>query len=156
MRDPIRQNVEAMLGLERDERKRRTFGERVGDAITRFTGSLPFVLMHAAFIAAWVCCNAAAGDRSVDPFPFIFLNLFLSAEAIFLTSFVLISQNRMGRQEERWAQIDLLVNLLAQEQTAATRAAVTAICHRLGIAPPTCPTGDDLLRIAAELDRKDL
>jgi len=155
MGDPIRRNVQAMIGLERDDRKKRTFGERMGDRITRFTGSLLFVFMHVCFIATWIGGNLACRGEAPDPFPFIFLNLFLSAEAIFLTSFVLISQNRMSRQEERWAQIDLLVNLLAEEEAAETRAGVKAICDRLGIVPPRLADSDELRRVAEELDRKE-
>lgn len=153
MRDPIQRHAAELFVMERDARKSRTLSERVGDTVTRFTGSVSFVVAHVGLIAGWMACNAGGGDKALDPFPFIFLNLFLSAEAIFLSSFVLISQNRMQRLADHWSQIALMVNLAAADDAAEGRAAAVAACHRLGAVPgPAAAAG--IIDAARKLDSR--
>lgn len=82
----------------------RTAGERVADAVTAFVGSWRFVLVQSAIMAAWVAYNVWVVAqyvtlRAFDPFPFVFLNLFMSAEAAYSTPFILMSQNRQAARD---------------------------------------------------------
>ena len=73
------------------------------------------------------------GWRPIDPFPFIFLTLVVSLEAIFLTLFVLISQNNLTRLSERRAHLDLQVNLLAEQESTKTVALLRRIAQKLDV-----------------------
>jgi uncharacterized membrane protein len=81
-----------------------------------------FAGLHVVWFAGWIAWNTwlVASWRPVDPFPFSFLTLVVSLEAIFLTLFVLISQNNLTRQSERRAHLDLQVNLLAEQESTKT------------------------------------
>jgi uncharacterized membrane protein len=96
----------------------RTSTERASDAIVKFIGSMPFLLLHALLVAAWTITNlnGIPGIKPFDPFPFGILALVVSSESVFLTIFVLISQNRMARQAERRSHLDLQVSMLAEQE----------------------------------------
>ena len=96
----------------------RTHEERVADAITGFAGSMPFVYLHTLWFGLWVAVNAgllaAIGlTAAFDPFPFGLLTLIVSLEAIFLSTFVMIAQNRLAAQADARAQADYEINLQA-------------------------------------------
>jgi uncharacterized membrane protein len=78
--------IHPALARHREERAR-SLQNRIADAITRFAGSMPFVYFHIVWFAVWL------GLR-VEPFPFGLLTMLVSLEAIFLSTFVMISQNR--------------------------------------------------------------
>ena len=78
-------------------RRRESFGLRVADGITAFSGSMRFVAIHVAWFGAWVILNLAG--LGFDPFPFGLLTMIVSLEAIFLSCFVLISQNRLEERQ---------------------------------------------------------
>src|SRR5437764_15294784 len=103
--DPLLKNVHAVADLERQAFHQRTRGERLIDAVTQSAGSPVFIVAHAAWFAAWVFVNR--GPAGFDPFPFSLLNVLVSLEAIFLTSFVLMTQNRMTHQADKRAHLDL-------------------------------------------------
>jgi uncharacterized membrane protein len=75
-------------------------------------------------------------ERPFDPFPFGFLMLLVSLEAIFLTAIVLMTQNRMRRQADKRAHLDLQVNLLAEQELTAMLQMLNALCERMGVAAP--------------------
>ena len=81
---------------------------RAADAMTAFSGSMPFVYIHLIWFGAWLLCNEGVFGESLifDPFPFGLLTLIVSLEAIFLSTFVLISQNRQQQRGERRSQAD--------------------------------------------------
>jgi uncharacterized membrane protein len=107
--------------------------ERLSQRISAFAGSPRFVLTHAAWFAAWIGWNTLASHR-IDPYPFTFLTFLVSLEAIFLTSFVLISQNHLEQQAHRRAALDLQINLLAEKEMTRVLNGIIAIADRLGIA----------------------
>jgi len=83
---------------------RTTVSERVADAITKFSGSMTFVVLHIIWFGVWIGYNVIV-PNGFDPFPFGLLTLIVSLEAIFLSTFVLISQNRQSaRTDQRAAQ----------------------------------------------------
>ena len=90
--------------------------DRVADAITRFAGSMSFVYLHVGWFAVWIVLNAGlVGSALVfDDFPFGLLTMIVSLEAIFLSTFVMISQNREATRAEVRANLDFETNLTAE------------------------------------------
>jgi uncharacterized membrane protein len=74
-----------------------------------------------------------SGERSFDPFPYVFLNLVVAIEAVFLSTFVLISQNREARHADQWAHLDLQISMLAEQENTKVLKMLQAICDRLGL-----------------------
>jgi uncharacterized membrane protein len=111
--DLTRENVRGMRRLEELSIAHRSLSDRVAEGVARFCGSITFVWIHAALFAGWIGWNSLPGLPHFDPYPFIFLTLCVSLEAIFLASFILISQNYEMRVTERRSQLDLQINLLA-------------------------------------------
>jgi uncharacterized membrane protein len=101
--NPTQQNIEAIAKLEEEALDRRTAAEHTSDAIVKSIGSTPFLLLHVLLVGIWstVNLNLITGVKAFDPFPFSILALLLAAESVFLTIFVLISQDRMAREAER-------------------------------------------------------
>lgn len=89
--------------------------ERIAIAITRFAGSMPFVYLHAVVFGFWILVNIGWLPlmRPWDP-SLVVLAMIASVEAIFLTIFVLITQNRMSADDEKRANLDLQISLLSE------------------------------------------
>ena len=87
--------------------------QRISDAITRFSGSFLFLELHALWFAAWIILNLIPGT-TFDAFPFGLLTLIVSLEAIFLSTFVLMSQNRSAERDEARARADLRVSVFTE------------------------------------------
>lgn len=90
--------------------------DRAADAIASFAGSMPFVIIHAVFFAVWIVLNldVIPGATAFDPFPFGLLTMAVSLEAIFLSVFVLLSQNLQSAKERVRADIEYEINLKAE------------------------------------------
>jgi uncharacterized membrane protein len=134
-----RKNIKSIADLEKEFSSRRSLVDRVSDRITAFAGSITFVVLHVVWFAAWVLWNRgleAVGRTPFDPYPFIFLNLALSIEAVLLATFVLITQNRQARQSDQWAHLGLQVNLLAEQEATKMLRMLQAISERLGLDEP--------------------
>jgi uncharacterized membrane protein len=130
--DVTRQNVMAMRQLEEAAANRRTGADRVAAAIARFCGRMSFVWMHVAFFAAWIGYNSLPWFKAFDPYPFTFLTLVVSLEAIFLSTFILISQNYDMRIAERRNQLDLQINLLAEQENTKMLQILERIARKVG------------------------
>jgi len=124
--DAVRNEVPADRGirdvahLERLAIHARSPVDRAAAAITRWAGSARSLIVHAVWFGVWILVNVGVFRPVVapfDPFPFGLLTTIVSLEAIFLTLFVLISQNRMSHEADRRAELDLQVNLLAEKET---------------------------------------
>jgi uncharacterized membrane protein len=87
--------------------------DRAADRITMFAGSMLFVYLHLAWFALWVGYNVMA-PKGFDTFPFGLLTLIVSLEAIFLSTFVMISQNREALRAEIRAQLDFETNVISE------------------------------------------
>ena len=96
----------------------RTAVERVADAIAAFSGSIPFLVLHAIWFVIWVGWNTMLRDR-FDPYPFGLLTMLVSLEAIFLSVFVLLSQNRQAAKDRVRSDIEYDVNVKAEMEVAA-------------------------------------
>ncbi|WP_424813453.1 DUF1003 domain-containing protein [Roseococcus sp. YIM B11640] len=105
-------------------------------AITSFTGSMSFVYLHLALYGAWILVNLGLvpGVEKFDP-SFVILAMVASVEAIFLSTFVLISQNRSAASAERRADLDLQISMLAEQELTSLARVVADIAERLGIEP---------------------
>jgi uncharacterized membrane protein len=129
--DVTRQNVEAMRRLEDAAMARRTRADRIASVIARFCGSMTFVWIHVVLFAGWIAYNVTPGFR-FDPYPFTFLTLVVSLEAIFLSTFILISQNYDMRISERRNQLDLQINLLSEQENTKMLQMLDRISRKLG------------------------
>jgi uncharacterized membrane protein len=132
---PTQYNIEAIAKLEEEALARRTGPERTSDAIVKSIGSTPFLLLHVLLVAIWstVNLNLIPGVRAFDPFPFGILALLLAAESVFLTIFVLISQNRMSREAERRSHLDLQVGMLAEQELTVMLQMLQKLCQHAGV-----------------------
>jgi uncharacterized membrane protein len=130
--DVTRQNVQAMRRLEEAASARRSGADRIAAAIARFCGSMTFVSIHVAVFSAWIGYNALPWFEHFDPYPFTFLTLVVSLEAIFLSTFILISQNYDMRVSERRNQLDLQINLLAEQENTKTLQILERIAKKVG------------------------
>jgi uncharacterized membrane protein len=132
---PSKFNIEAIARLEHEALYRRSTTERISDAIVKFCGSVRFLLVQVAVVAVWICVNLNffPGVKPFDPFPFGVLALFVSAEAVLLTIFVLVSQNRMMRQAEKRSHLDLQISMLAEQELTTLLQMQRKVCEKLGI-----------------------
>jgi uncharacterized membrane protein len=128
-------NVEAILKLEEAAKNQRTRSELVAEGIARFCGSMRFVWVHVIWFSAWVLINLVPGVKHIDPFPFTFLTLVVSLEAIFLSTFILISQNHDTQISERRNHLDLQINLLSEQENTKMIRMLQAIADKVGADP---------------------
>jgi uncharacterized membrane protein len=146
--DPIRENVEAIAKIEQDFDRKRSISERIADSIADFSGRPSFVLIHIAIFGSWILINIGVIPfvPKFDPFPFMLLAMSVSMEAIFLSTFVLIKQNRMSRRADQRAHLDLQINLLAEREMTLVLQMLQEISSRLGVRPP----GEDVRELAKQ------
>jgi uncharacterized membrane protein len=132
----VAESVADVAELSKREERDAVTSERVAHRITLFSGSMPFVWLHVAWFAAWIVFNAGLlGITPFDEFPFVFLTMIVSLEAIFLSTFVLITQNRQSRESDRRAKIDLEINMIAEREITEALKALRSIQDHLGIEP---------------------
>jgi uncharacterized membrane protein len=166
----VAQNVATIAALEAQALAHRSAAERLADHIAGITGTIWagmtgtiwFAIAHAGWFGAWLLANVGVvpGVRPFDPFPFSFLTLVVSLEAIFLTIFVLMSQNGMARRADRRAQLDLQINLLAEQESTRTVDLLWRIAEHLRVPVERTPTEGSLARptdiqdVVSTLERK--
>ena len=142
----MERNIRQLLKLRQQEEKEKTTDEHIADKITHFTGSMAFVYIHIIAFGLWIIYNKGLiGIKPVDP-SFTGLMLLASVEAIFLSSFVLIRQNRMNVLADKRANLDLQVSLLAEHEITRLITLVKAIAHKLKIQEADNPEIDELTR----------
>jgi uncharacterized membrane protein len=156
----VGRNIEALNAVRRASEAAMTPQDRLVAAVTAFAGSLACVYLHGAILVLWLLANThrLPGLRPWDPYPFVMLAMAASVEAIFLSTFVLIGQNRQAREADRRAEMDLQINLLAEHEITRLIQMVEAIGRRLD-ALPDLPDLDEIKRdvspeaVARRLDR---
>ena len=124
-------NVELIRQLEDAAKQERTKSDLVAEVIANFCGSMTFVWVHVAWFGGWIILNLIPGMKHIDPFPFTFLTLVVSLEAIFLSTFILISQNHDGKINERRNHLDLQINLLSEQENTRMLHLLRAIAEKL-------------------------
>jgi uncharacterized membrane protein len=142
-------NISALLARRRAMERQQTVQERIAQAIARFAGSMTFVWIHAVVVAAWIAVNVGVlpGPR-FDP-DFVKLATAASVEAIFLSTFVLLTQNRMAALADRRADLDVQIGLLSEHEVTRLIRLVTAMAHRMGVDEAHEPALRDLARDVA-------
>ena len=130
----LERNIRALQRRREREEAEASAEERVAEMITRFTGSMRFVYLHLALFGFWIAANLGwiPGVPAWDP-SFVVLAMIASVEAIFLSTFVLISQNRMSAAADKRADLDLQVSLLAEHEVTKLVTLVSAIADRMGV-----------------------
>jgi len=129
----VERNVRSLLARQQRLERRKSFDQRFADTITRFTGSMRFVYIHALVYGTWIVVNLPGiPTPKFDP-SFVILAMVASVEAIFLTTFVLMTQNRMSREADSRAELDLQISLLAEHEVTRLIRLVKAIGEKLDI-----------------------
>ncbi len=154
----LSRNIEALSERRRREATAASGQEKLAQAITNFTGSMLFVYLHLALYGAWILVNLGfvAGVPKFDP-SFVILAMEASVEAIFLSTFVLISQNRTAAAADKRADLDLHINLLAEHELTKLTQVVAAIAAKLEVPVPEEEIAEATRDIAPEavLDELD-
>src|SRR3954452_23377686 len=125
-------NVQTIVQLEEATKGQRTRTDRIAEAIANFCGSMTFVSVHVVWFGFWMALNVLPGLPHVDVFPFTFLTLVVSLEAIFLSTFILISQNHDTRISERRSHLDLQLNLLGEQENTQMITMLRQIALKVG------------------------
>jgi len=128
-------NVEEIMRLEEEAIHSRSAAERVADKVTTLAGSSTFIFLHVCWFGGWILLNVdlIPGLTPFDPFPFSFLTLVVSLEAIFLTLLVLMAQNRMTKEADKRTHLDLQLNMLAEQEGTMTIRMLQRIGKHLGL-----------------------
>lgn len=111
----------------------RTRGERIADAFAAVVGSWTFLILLTLILGLWVVANVMAWVRHWDPYPFILLNLVLSFQAAYATPIIIMSQNRQARLATRRNQLDLQINLLAEQENTEMLRLLRRLCEKVGV-----------------------
>jgi uncharacterized membrane protein len=151
--DVVERNIDTILEVHEEFERRKSRQDRIADAITNFSGSMPFAYLHVVWFGLWVIVNLGwLGIKPFDPFPFGLLTMIVSLEAIFLATFVLVSQNRMALAAEERATLDLQINLLSEYEITRLLTLVDAMADRMGIKEALDPEMDELkMNVAPEV-----
>ncbi len=128
----IRRNVSTIAELEKKADVGRTISDLLAERINRFCGSMVFVWVHLFWFIFWIAMNTFSSHR-FDPFPFNFLTLMVSLEAIFLSTFILISENRRSALDDRRNHLDLQINLLSEQENTKMLSLLHEIAVKVGI-----------------------
>ncbi|CCE08298.1 conserved hypothetical protein [Bradyrhizobium sp. STM 3843] len=132
----LERNIKALVDRRKRKEAEANTEQKLADAITRFTGSMPFVYLHLFVFGFWIVANVhlvpgvPAWDES-----FVILAMVASVEAIFLSTFVLISQNRMAAEADKRADLDLQISLLTENELTQVVTLLNQMASRLGIEP---------------------
>jgi len=129
----LQTNVETIHRLDVKALEPQSLTDRLAARVERFAGSPRFIWIHVVWFAAWIIANTVLPIRHFDPFPFTFLTLIVSLEAIFMTAFILISQNVSARLNDRRNQLDLQINLLTEQENTRMLKLLVAIGKHLGM-----------------------
>jgi uncharacterized membrane protein len=130
----IERNIRTIIGLRLKAARERTVHDRVADTITSLSGRMGFAYVHIVWFGLWIILNTGrVGVPAFDPFPYGLLTMIVSLEAIFLSTVVLISQNRLSGEIERRADLDLHIGLLTEHEVTRVLQMLDAIQRKMGI-----------------------
>jgi uncharacterized membrane protein len=127
-------NIKALRERRLREERRASMQEFIADAVTRFTGSMLFVYIHILAFGFWIVANLhwipaiPAWDET-----FVVLAMVASVEAIFLSTFVLITQNRMGASSDKRADLDLQISLLTEHELTKIARLIAQMAKQMGV-----------------------
>jgi uncharacterized membrane protein len=163
MSSVVHRNITALAEVRKREEQRKRPSDRIADSITKFAGSMWCVYGHAVLFGGWLIFNSVHIPhlKPWDPYPFVMLAMFASVEAIFLSTFILISQNRMQRLADRRAELDLQIGLLTEHELTRAIHLLDEVSRRLGAPRPPEPELQEIKRdirpekVAEEIERAE-
>lgn len=128
-------HIDSIVKQEEEALERRSPSERFADVVGLFAGSLPFVVFYFVLLLVWLLVNSGRipGLRPFDPYPFSLLGMIVAVEAVILSSFILMRQNRMMRRGELRDHLNLQVDLLAEKEITKVLKMVRSISVHLGL-----------------------
>lgn len=128
--------------------KNRRFTEKIADSINATAGSFSFFILHVAGFSAWIAMNTGhlPGWPIVDPFPFSLLTMIVSLEAIFLSIFVLMSQNRQSAIQSLREEIHLQINQIAEKEVTKSLKLLSEIHAKVVNSKDVDPELDRMLK----------
>ena len=130
----IERNIRTIIRLRLKADRERSVQDQIADTITSFSGRMGFVYVHIVWFGLWILLNTGRGGvQAFDPFPYGLLTMIVSLEAIFLSTAVLISQNRLSGEIERRADLDLHIGLLTEHELTRVLQMLDAIQRKIGI-----------------------
>ena len=130
----VERNIRTIIQLRLQTVREQSVQDYLADAITAFSGRMVFVYVHIVWFGVWILLNTGrVGVWPFDPFPYGLLTMVVSLEAIFLSTFVLISQNRLSEEAEHRADLDLHIGLLTEYELTRVLQMLDAIQHKMGI-----------------------
>ena len=153
--DIVARNVALVRNLEKDSHERRSNSQVFSEAVARFCGDPKFLSCHLIACVIWLVGNAVLPFR-VDPPPYHFLTLFVALEAIFLSMFILISQNRIQQVNEERAHIDLQINMLAEQESSHMLEMLMEIKAHLGMNNAAVANQDQAVALSEVTDVQKL
>ncbi|MEH2424018.1 MAG: DUF1003 domain-containing protein [Nostoc sp.] len=130
----IERNIRTIIRLRVKAANKRNLQDRIADVITSFSGHIVFVYVHIVWFGGWIIVNTGKlGVHPFDPFPYGLLTMIVSLEAIFLSTFVLISQNQLSEESEYRTNLNLQIGLLTEHEVTRVLQMLDAIQDQMGI-----------------------
>src|ERR1035437_4402838 len=127
----VERNIRKIIQLRLKAVREKSLQDRIADAITSFSGSMVFFYVHIVWFCVWILLNTGrVGMRPFDPFPYGLLAMVVSLEAIFLSTFVLISQNLLSKETEHLADLGLHTGLLTEHELTRVLQMLRAISKK--------------------------
>jgi uncharacterized membrane protein len=125
-------NIKAIHKHEKAELAKAPRSLKIAHRITFFAGTVTFVVSNAVIFITWILMNSLSPWK-FDPYPFTLLTMAVSLEAIFLSTFILISQNALATHSERRHKLNLHISLLAEEEDTAMLKLLDKMAEKMGI-----------------------
>ena len=152
----VEENVQVIKRWERAILLARSRVEQISDWIACTAASGPVLVLHVLWFGGWAIVNSGLirRIRPFDPFPFPFLTMTVSLEAIFLALFVLASQNRLALQADKRSHLDLQIDLLAEREMTAVLQLLQDIARHLEV--QTTVTPEQLRDLMKKTDLRQL
>jgi uncharacterized membrane protein len=155
MQGPISANIDTVIRLEKEYLDERTVMQRVADRIGEWVGSIAFLVIHLLWFSLWFLINTGhvPAVRAFDPYPFIFLSMTVSVEAVLLSTFVLIKQNRSSMRAEQRAHLNLQIALLTEREMTAAIRILSALSQHFQLDPSSSAPEVQQMTKVTEIDR---
>lgn len=129
----VQEHIELIAKHEMEFLAQRTRAERFADNVAEFIGSLQFVFANFAIFVTWIALNTLLPAHHFDPKPFSLLQTCVAIEAIFVASFILIRQGRLGRRSDERDHLMLQILLLTEKEVTAVLGMDRKIAEQIGL-----------------------
>ncbi|MDO8786494.1 MAG: response regulator [Sulfuritalea sp.] len=139
----IQRNIRKIIQVRQKAAREQSLQDRIANGMTFFSGSMAFFYVHIVWFLLWFILNTGhLGMVPFDPYPYGFLTMVVSLEAIFLATFVLISQNLLAKEASRLSDLGLQTGLLTEHELTRVLQMLRAIQNKIGI------TSDETSKLA--------